>query len=306
MAAFGDGGGSGEGDDEEEAAVVASLAAVAGAPTGVGSRRPPAVTPPAAPAAAAEQPETLVFLLHPAAAAQRQEAAERSVGSPHGDGAARVLLFGSEEALLVSWAQCVRQADPDVLALFEASHSRCCCCHGCSCCCSHWCCCCRDCSWCCSHLVLLSPVHTHTQHTHAYTPWPQVNDTLAVLKDRFAALRLEGGNLQAGGAPACTVLHCTALYCTILHRSALCYPIVCCLHAESAACAARGALASLLAALARTWAWSAGQLRALPSPPCQPHLLPTLPARPCSCRGCCRAPPSRWRSARSPCTARSG
>lgn len=111
----GDGLGGADGGEEEEAEqeAVLTAAAVAGGPTAAGGRRGRAQ----APAGAAER-ETVVFLLHPAAAHERQQAEERSCG-PAG-ASARVLLFGSEAELLLTWAHFLRLADPDAIGLFQA------------------------------------------------------------------------------------------------------------------------------------------------------------------------------------------
>ena len=107
-----DGGGGGEGEDEGGAALlkVSAAAAAAGGPAGLRPHRRAALP------AAADQ-ETLVFLLHPAAARGQAEAAERSAG-PAG-APARVLLFGSEAALLATAVEVLRRADPDVIAVFQ-------------------------------------------------------------------------------------------------------------------------------------------------------------------------------------------
>ncbi|KAL4424029.1 hypothetical protein ABPG75_001330 [Micractinium tetrahymenae] len=130
----GEGGGSGEGGDEEGEVVAPGEAAPPQPATVVDAIRPGRATA----AACAPGGQAFVFLLAPGlAAAGRREAAERSMAPAGAGGAARVLLFGSEEELLLAWAETVRAADPDVLACF------------------------------------------------------QVNDTLAVLQQRFAALGLE-------------------------------------------------------------------------------------------------------------------
>ena len=108
------GGADGEEGEEGEAEAVLTAAAVAGGPTAAASRRGRAQPP-----AGAADRETVVFLLHPAAARGRQVAEERSCG-PAG-ASARVLLFGSEAELLLSWAHFLRRADPDAIGLFQAS-----------------------------------------------------------------------------------------------------------------------------------------------------------------------------------------
>lgn len=115
----GDAVGMADGGEEEEgeAEAVLTAAAVAGGPTAAGGRRSRAQA-----AGGAADRETVVFLLHPAAARERQEAEERSCG-PAG-APARVLVFGSEEEMMLSWAHCLRLADPDAIGLFQASSLR--------------------------------------------------------------------------------------------------------------------------------------------------------------------------------------
>ena len=117
----GDGVGMTDGGEEEEgeAEAVLTAAAVAGGPTAAGGRRGRAQ----AMGDSADR-ETVVFLLHPAASREQQEAEERSCG-PAG-APARVLIFGSEEELLLSWAHFLRLADPDAIGLFQASSLRFC------------------------------------------------------------------------------------------------------------------------------------------------------------------------------------
>lgn len=104
-----------EEEEEEEGRLlkVSAAAAVAGGPAGL---RPHRRHGAAATAGAADR-ETLLFLLHPGAARQRQEAVERSAGP--GGAPARVLLFGSEAELLLTWLAVMRSADPDVIGLFQ-------------------------------------------------------------------------------------------------------------------------------------------------------------------------------------------
>ena len=112
-------GGGGEGEEDEGSApmLVAAAAPVGGAGP---PWRPHQRWAGAAAGAPAADRETLVFLLHPAAAAQRPELQERGGAGP-GGAPARVLLCRSEAELLLTWATCLRAADPDVLGLFQVS-----------------------------------------------------------------------------------------------------------------------------------------------------------------------------------------
>ena len=177
----------------------------------------------------------MVLALAPRGCA-REEAVERSWSA---GGAAKVLLFHSEADLLLTWMRLLRAFDPDVLALFQVRGeggggggapppprvSR-----------RGW-----QAGWVAQHCPARGSPQWRSlapPPSLALAPPRQVRETLEVLVERFAALRLEGGGMHLsrlkqahrcggcgrGGARqagrACTAARLLLLLLTALHIAA--------------------------------------------------------------------------------------